>query len=336
VHSTQRFPTSKIVTGEHRVNEVEDRCFTVIILCRNRPFYTRRALDSVLAQTRRPDWLFISDNSSASYARHIRTLAGDGINYIRQSGELTAREHIVRAAALVKIGFFSILHDDDILCRNYVFEMLKIIREFPDAVAYGSRNSWVNSSEKRINIVFPWASRTRKIDSSQSLISCYLSPSFRGAPAFSSYVYSAKLVDFERAMPNIQSEYYDTVFLANLIDLTGGYFIFSPKLLFLARLHSGRVSSRCGVADYKLFYKWATSKLSLESHLTALESYRLVNFRQAVLSKNGSKYSLRRKVLFWRVCAYFFLNPEFRAQFLLATLNHGLKMIQSLKKFGFS
>ena len=274
--------------------------FRVVILTRDRPLLCEAALISALNQTVPATEVIVSDNSRSGAITKKITDRYTNVKYVRQSGALTAPEHMLAASMLVQDGYYNILHDDDELAANYIQEVIICISEYPGAVAIGTGYTQSELQKIRSSSGITRTSRYTVVTASDTLILGYTSPIYGGMPPFSSYTYNAKKVNWEEIRKYTSCHYYDTLFLASLLAL--GSIVVLNKPLFRLGVHGERISSTCGIRDYKIFYRTALSGAKSSQLCDSLEVYRLRSFINILINRDRFFRLTRKNVKVFRIC----------------------------------
>jgi glycosyltransferase involved in cell wall biosynthesis len=108
--------------------------FTALIPAYNEELYIRRAIESVLSQSIRPEQILVVDDGSRdNTASIIREYSGEGVEYIyqRNSGLAAARNTGIGAARGKVIGF---LDSDDEWKPHFVSDIKEIFAKYPQLV----------------------------------------------------------------------------------------------------------------------------------------------------------------------------------------------------------
>lgn len=112
--------------------------FSVIIPLYNKEAYVRKALESVIAQTFKDfECIVVDDGSTDNSADVVRELVNDRFRLIRQpnAGVAAARNNGVKAS---KGEYVCFLDADDWWEPNFLEEMDRLIKEYPDAGLYAT------------------------------------------------------------------------------------------------------------------------------------------------------------------------------------------------------
>jgi glycosyltransferase involved in cell wall biosynthesis len=335
LENTNKQPEALIQNGLGLINEttvVRDEIndesdipgFTIILLCRDRQEYAQKAFDSVLRQTKAPLEVIVSDNSRHSPIRLVGSIKnGLTQRYIRQSGDLSAKLHMRVAALAVRTSHFMFLHDDDELQEKYV-EKITSFFDFDSRFSAVGTNALLINGQNTGDIKFPNASfveADETITHPNDLLIRYTSSKSAGVPPFSSFAYRTK--DFILTpFTALDTEYYDAIFLIEILE-KGPMYLMREKL-FKLRVHAERITSRCSVKDYKIFYNWAKRIIQTEADKNALHSYRFANFKAQFLAKSNGR-TMSRTLLFAAIYLNNIrFNPEVRhrtLRFICGKLN---------------
>lgn len=120
------------------MNIVSNMRFSVIIPLYNKEAYVRKALESVIAQTFKDfECIVVDDGSTDNSADVVRELVNDRFRLIRQpnAGVAAARNNGVAASNGEYLCF---LDADDWWEPNFLEEMDRLIKEYPDAGLYAT------------------------------------------------------------------------------------------------------------------------------------------------------------------------------------------------------
>jgi hypothetical protein len=211
------------------------------------------AIESILCQTVNNYKLIISDNSTN---KNLYTLIQEKfkeIEYISWFPGITAAEHFMEVRKLIDTRYFVLFHDDDIMEKNYVSEIINKFKEMPNIAAIGTNGYFIdyygnkNSTKK----IFESSKDNLLIKNSIEILNRYLTDDAGGAAPFSSYAYNTKLIMNVFMDWSMGRAYFDTIFLSEIARENPILWINRP--LILVREHDIRISNTCGVRDYKAF-----------------------------------------------------------------------------------
>jgi len=258
---------------------------TIFLLSRNRPEYARLAIKSILAQSNKNFNLIVSDNSSTVNLREIMAAEFPRVSYVSRYPGVSLKRHFELIENSITTPFFVAFHDDDLMEIDYVDRILSAFEANPDVAAIGTNAIVIDHSGNLESGEFVMRRRGKFIlfSSAQSFINQYLSIGFGGAVPFSSYAYRS---EFTRGIPIHQScagNYYDAVFLSILASKHGIGWINEP--LVKVRYHDQRVSTGCGVLDYKAFLSVIKTKYGFAIEKKHIEEYRFSNLLFALKTR---------------------------------------------------
>jgi glycosyltransferase involved in cell wall biosynthesis len=271
---------------------------TVIILSRDRLAFLKQAVNSALNQSIAPFDIIVSDNSTTCEVSDYYAVANSAVSFIRQSGNLSPQEHIVVAATSARSRYVTFLHDDDILEPEYLSNMSRVFKLYPNVGAVGTNASNVDVAGNMIGDIPNTIFRAELIRFS-SEIDLYRAYGLRvegGVGAFSSFCYNVKKVDFSILFKCKTFNYWDSIFLGKLASSVE-IIVMSERLIKI-RHHDNRISSRCSVRDYKMFFKYAISIASDREQTLPLRHYRLYRFYAEFIKTSRIKMLSRGGRLF--------------------------------------
>ncbi len=234
--------------------------------------------------------VIVSDNSCDNETTRDITKKYPAVKYVRQSGILTAPQHMAAAASLIKSGYYNILHDDDELGEDYLLEIRAALAIYPHAIAIGTGfiiNK--NNIEENPNFLFARTERYTEIANRDTFLLGYMSPIYGGMPPFSSYTFDSSSVSWKEINKFLSTQYYDALFLASLISTQ--HIVFIDKKIFRMGFHKDRISNTCGVRDYKVFYNLVLKELQHRNLRKPLEVYRIRSLLSILFRNRGSRLS---------------------------------------------
>jgi glycosyltransferase involved in cell wall biosynthesis len=111
----------------------------VFIPTRDRHVLLGETLRSVLAQTRQPDVIFVSDNAPREPAESLVSQVGEGrCRYVRHDLLKTMEEHWLWGLTAVEADFLCYLSDDDLWRPRHLETLLAAAARIPDRGLYGA------------------------------------------------------------------------------------------------------------------------------------------------------------------------------------------------------
>lgn len=229
---------------------------TVVLLCRNRPQWAVEAIKSILNQTDDSFRFVISDNSSTKELQAILKADFPFIEYVSWFPGLPLCKHLKEVISLVDTPYFVMFHDDDLMEPNYVRRILEQFRNTSSAAAAIGTNAYlIDRTGKHIDNSTMFVSRHRLefFSDKRTFILQYLTGtrSLSGISPFSSYAYNSALINGVFPDDSIAGKYFDTLFIAEIINR--GQVIWINEPLIKTRVHDDSLSYSSGVSDYKPF-----------------------------------------------------------------------------------
>jgi glycosyltransferase involved in cell wall biosynthesis len=213
---------------------------SIFILCHNRPTEARQAILSVLNQADSEYSLIISDNSSNNGVEELVKAEFPSMQYIRRHPVLQPLDHFNRCIDEANSDYFCLFHDDDLMHANFVQEMKKTVRAYPQAIALGCNAVIEVNGRPQPATSFRSFQNIVSISSARDLAARYFARSQSGIAPFPGYVYKKHLVGNLR-LPTGGGKYADATWLINLARQ--GSVIWVNKPLMTYRLHGGNDSN---------------------------------------------------------------------------------------------
>ena len=294
---------------------------TIILMAHNRPNYAKDAVSSILNQTSIGFSFIISDNSTNKEFHDIIKKQFSNIKYISHFPGISAEEHFSKVRLLVNTSHFLLFHDDDLLDKNFVANVIFTINQYPKLAAIGTNGFFIDSKSDRVSSkkIFTSKSNIISFESSAKFIRQYLCFDSGGAAPFSSYVYNKELISNIEMDWSQGRAYFDTIFLLNIADKLKLIWLNEP--LVSVRCHDGRISSNCGVRDYKSFIKLIEVKYNNGIHKIELLEYHFVQLYYNL--KKIKKYPFPAvKFLLTNFIFLLILSKSFRARVINFIFNH--------------
>lgn len=214
---------------------------TVCVLSFNRASYLCEAIESILAQTRKPEKVLIFDNGSKSDVHDaVEHYLGNGVRWI---GTDLTHSHIwnfKRAIASTSTNYVMVMHDDDRLCADFIEKQLAFLDANPEVGAVTCNGYLMNESGNRSGRLL----RTNFLDTQADIYKCSADVAMVYANdsciPFSPLVYKTESVK-KIVLQEDFGKVYDAVFLCDFADREAiGY---QAMALYECRIHAGQDSS---------------------------------------------------------------------------------------------
>lgn len=163
-----------------------------VIHVHNRVEYLERIVISAIESSKDLD-VFVriscnaTDQSSKDRVATIADLYNIPVRYVEKS---KAYDHFLGTIKLTSAKYICLLHDDDILGKNFFYNIKQLTKQFPTAGAYSVNNSYMIEGVVKKPTVQP--SRAFQILPSAL---CVLYLAGRSGPAFPSMVYRTELAN---------------------------------------------------------------------------------------------------------------------------------------------
>lgn len=287
---------------------------TIILLTHNRINFAIQAIKSILNQTNKDFRFIISDNSTTFELRDYVKNNFSEVEYITWYPGISAASHFTEARKLVESKYFVLFHDDDLMDPTYVENILYQFKISPAAAAIGTNGYIINNDGTKINENFLYDSENKidHFDKASDFIMRYLTVEAGRAAGFSTYAYNKNLI-YEIKMDWSRGRaYFDTIFLAEIVNKKNILWINKP--LVMVRDHENRISSNCGVRDYKAFVNIVRNEYYTTISEKYIEEYRLVNLFNE-LKKRKKFHNAAIKYFFIYVPKLIVISSNFRKRF---------------------
>ena len=272
----------------------------VYILSRDRPNFLKQAIDSVLNQKIQIDFeLIISDNSESNDIRKmiIKSYKHRKFKYYKVDPPLSSNNHFQLVVSKLKTEFAILLHDDDIVGSNFIYDMLYAITNHNSSVAVGCNAKIFKNNLSDTNKNTHIFDIPKRFDNETDFLSQYL-PGNGGNAPFSSYIYRTKYL--KRAFLNIpiKGKHSDVAMLSSL--LIYGEILWLEKTLMNYRVHDSNDSVTENILDRIELMNYMKKKNILKNS-TKFILYRILFWNNWIknhgLSFNNFKNIKYRKVL---------------------------------------
>ena len=272
----------------------------IYILSRDRPFFLKQAIDSVLNQQFPIEFdLIISDNSEGSEVRKMitKSYSQRKFEYFKVDPPLSANDHFQLVVSNLKTEFAILLHDDDIVGSNYIYNMFQAINE-DNAVAIGCNakiftNNVLDSKKNTHSFNKP-----KRFNNEKDFLSQYL-PGNKGNAPYPSYIYRTKYLKKAFLNVPIKGKHSDVAMLSSLLSF--GEILWLEKKLMYYRVHDSNDSTIENIPDRVRLMNYMKKK-DIDRNCTNFILYRnLFWFRwinqQRLSLKNLKKIKFRKVLL---------------------------------------
>ena len=214
---------------------------SVCILSLNRPAYLCEAVDSVLAQTKLPKYIYIFDNGSeVGVKKTVLHHLDSGVRWFGSDKTNSMSINIERAIPEVKTEFVMFMHDDDRLCLDFLEKQMAFLQENPTVCAVACNSYYIAENGERNGKVL----RADFVNAKAELYSCSADVAKRYASdsciLFPTVVYKTEIVK-KIKLRHAFEKVVDPVFLCDIAD--SGIIAYQSALLYELRIHSEQHST---------------------------------------------------------------------------------------------
>ncbi len=266
----------------------------VFLLCHNRPESAKEAIESILAQGDEGLRLIVSDNSSDGRVAEMLATGFPDVRIVQRGG-LPALAHFNACIAEAAADYFCLFHDDDLMGPEFISEMRRASRRYPDAVALGA-NAWVVNLESGARIrSFRAFGQYQIIASARDLFRRYFGRHQTGIAPFPGYVYRTAAAGKER-IPEAGGKYADVTWLLRLASL--GRMVWCNTPLMDYHIHGGNDGLRESRRD-RLRFLGFIKRCPACANAADLSDYRYFLYKKLVTScdDNSARAALMRRFL---------------------------------------
>ncbi len=214
---------------------------SVCILSLNRPAYLCEAVDSVLAQTKLPKYIYIFDNGSeVGVKKTVLHHLDSGVRWFGSDKTNSMSMNIERAIPEVKTEFVMFMHDDDRLCLDFLEKQMAFLQENPTVCAVACNSYCIAENGERNGKVL----RADFVNAKAELYSCSADVAKRYASdsciLFPTVVYKTEIVK-KIKLRHVFEKVVDPVFLCDIAD--SGIIAYQSAILYELRIHSEQHST---------------------------------------------------------------------------------------------
>ena len=189
----------------------------IYILCRDRPEFAIKAIQSVIKSSNSKAEVIISDNSESDSIQKICHERFPFIRYIRRSQPRTGSRHFKAILDEATSEYLVLFHDDDIMLPNYISTLLPFIEANPLISAVGCNAEIIDIDGKATGKFFL---RNLKeplfITNADQLIDSYIRPT--GIAPFPGYMYRRKYIHSSFINYKHGGKYSDVSFLLKMLQ----------------------------------------------------------------------------------------------------------------------
>lgn len=265
---------------------------TIYVLCHNRPDDTRKAIQSILAQTDQNFRLIVSDNSSNDEVEQMVRREFPAVSYIRRVPMLPALMHFNHCITEVETDYFCLFHDDDIMGADFVSTIRQCAQKFPHAALIGCNAHIERFGQCEARPSFRTFREYEQMATPRDLAMRYFSRAQSGIAPFPGYVYNRRLMAGQ-LIPAEGGKYADVTWLLMLAHL--GEVVWINRPLMTYRLHASNDSNTDSPRDRLRFLGYLKqNRATIGSGV--LQDYRCSFIYKKISQDNDSRYQRRHTV----------------------------------------
>lgn len=248
---------------------------TIVIICRNRIEYACQSIRSALSQTSCKCRVVVSDNSTTDGVRRVVQESFPELEIWTQGGRLSHFEHVARVIDMAPTPWVTIFHDDDELSPQYASRVLNQVMKTPSIGAIACNSRWMTADGEHIanRLMIHHAPEVLMIRKGKDVVGRYLGINSGGIAPFNAYAFNKNALSSLRPSDREARHYGDAVFIAEVAESSGIIWLGEP--LVTTRLHSGSITSSCGVRDYKLWLNWVAARFPNQFSQNEIDLYRI-------------------------------------------------------------
>jgi glycosyltransferase involved in cell wall biosynthesis len=288
-------------------NESSSELLTIYLACHNRTSFLSDAIESLISQSNCDFRLIISDNSTDDKVQDFIRIHYPYLEYIRRNPFLLADAHGNAMFKEFKTEFIMIMHDDDLLHRDFVREVKNEISSNKDYDIFATNGQFISQNGILLSRQFFYSRKLRVVTSYQEeLIAGWFSYGSLGVAPFPSYIYRSSAIKSCECDILKYGQYADFWLIMSLLSC-GSKISWLNKRLYLYRIHDGQDSSSISFRTY--------SKLKINTRIFFRKHYLSPNFTLIrlghLLTLSNSSHSKKKiyKRLFKIKIFYLLANP---------------------------
>lgn len=246
----------------------------IFILCRDRPYYSKLAINSVLNNSSKAK-IIISDNSESDLIEKMCLEFFPDLSYRRRSN-LDPISHLKVIVKEAKSEYLVMFHDDDIMKHNYLEVMLSTFKSNNEIIAIGSNAEIIDENGSVTGIFFKQKNNNKGIEitNKDNLLLPYvtLGKEFDKFAPFPSYIYKTKYISSEMFEINDGSNHADLSFLMKVLNK--GKIYWTNETLIQYRIHKQNGSNSIPIIQKISLYNYLIRKEKINK-----KSNQMIDFR---------------------------------------------------------
>ena len=284
----------------------------VFIATYNRPAMVFNAVNSALNQDFDSFEVILSDNSSNDETENqIYKIKNDRFVYRRRKPSIHVTDHLNVILQEVTAEYFMIFHDDDIMHRNLIKVLYKLMGENLDVIAVGSNANVFKRGRIQKRKFNNRLKNDIKINSTEEMVHAYSVPSFVPFPG---YMYRKEVAQRLRFDSGQGGKHSDAAFIINLLNLGSVIFVAQPLMDYY--IHSEQDSIIYDFRAFASLISYISKTMNFQRKHPVLKrmriqnlymetKYNLLNQKLSIFSK---RYLIVTRILFHYSISEYFLK----------------------------
>lgn len=241
----------------------------IYVLCRDRPEYAIKSIESVIKSADANTEVIISDNSETDSVEKMCLERFSSIRYIRRPPPRTAQNHFKTILDEATSRYLVLFHDDDIMHPNYVTQMLSYLESNPRISAVGCNAEFIDKDGNATGKFFlRGLNMPLIILTGKQFILPYLvgNEKSNGIVPFPSYMYRRKYISNSFLNYEHGGKYSDVTFLLKILKRAA--IVWHPETMMSYRSHGSNgsaiesVHNRLSLIRYLINYEEIDRKSS--------------------------------------------------------------------------
>jgi len=269
----------------------------VFIATYNRPAMVFNAVNSALNQDFDSFEVILSDNSGNDETENqIHIIKNQRFVYKKRKPSLSAVDHLNLILQEVTAEYFMIFHDDDVMHRDLIKILYRLMRVNKDVIAAGSNANVIKNGKKLKRKFNNRLKNDIKINSIEEMVQAYSIPSFVPFPG---YMYKKDVAQKLRFDNRQGGKHSDVAFIINLTSLGSVIFVARPLLDYY--IHSEQDSLIYDFRAFSLLISYISKTMNFHRKDPVLKRMRIQNIYME------TKYRLFNQKFFFFSRRYFML-----------------------------